>query len=417
MQFGVALVARFAGFVTPRSPPRPGGAMGRPMNMMTRDTFPVLRQRRGSSSGGFARFMPSQKSHARWDEALRSTVALWLFVLLVFLPVIIERHRGEPWTGVALDCSTVIVSMGFAMVMFLASRATIGLPPLLRVPLRAAAVLLTAAANTTFDLMFQGWIADHVVQAWQSLPSDFSRAYSSTLNYILVFGVNMILFHVNYARRAGIQQERRIAEANMAAQQAQLAALRYQLNPHFLFNALNSISALIVTGRNKDAEAMTSRLSDFLRSSLNADPSELIPLDAELALTEEYLEIESVRFGERLSISVDCAPDACAALVPSFLVQPLVENAVKHGVARSSAPIEIEINAAIEGGALSITVANCLVEGGEAEPRFNAGAGVGIANVRHRLQAVFGPRASLTAGPADGRFVATIRIPEVKQAN
>ena len=151
-----------------------------------------------------------------------------------------------------------------------------------------------------FDLMFQGWIADHVVQAWQSLPADFSRAYSSTLNYILVFGVNMILFHVNYARRAGIQQERRIAEANMAAQQAQLAALRYQLNPHFLFNSLNSISALIVTGRNKDAEAMTSRLSDFLRSSLNADPSELIPLDEELALTEEYLEIESVRFGERL---------------------------------------------------------------------------------------------------------------------
>ena len=76
--------------------------------------------------------------------------------------------------------------------------------------------------------------------------------------------------------------------------------MRYQLNPHFLFNALNSISALIVTGRNKDAEAMTDKLSSFLRSSLNADPTALIPLEEELALTEEYLEIESVRFGERL---------------------------------------------------------------------------------------------------------------------
>ena len=128
------------------------------------------------------------------------------------------------------------------------------------------------------------------------------------LNYILVFGVNMILFHVNYARRAAIQQERQLAEADLAAQQAQLAALRYQLNPHFLFNALNSISALIVTRRNKDAEAMTDKLSGFLRTSLNADPAELIPLDEELALTEEYLDIESVRFGERLNVEVDCAP-------------------------------------------------------------------------------------------------------------
>ena len=279
--------------------------------------------------------MPSLKSHARWSEALRSTLALWLFVLFIFLPVIIRRHGAEPWTGVAIDCSTIAVSIGFAMIMFLASRATIDLPPLIRLPLRALAVLAAAGANTVFDLMFQGWIANHLVDSWHNLPTDFTRAYSSMLNYILVFGVNMILFHVNYARRASIQQERHLAEAYVAAHQAQLAALRYQLNPHFLFNSLNSISALIVTGRNKDAESMTNRLSAFLRSSLNANPTELIPLDEELSLTEEYLDIESVRFGERLSISIDCVDEACDALVPSFLVQPLVENAVKHAVARS----------------------------------------------------------------------------------
>ena len=186
--------------------------------------------------------MPSLE-HARWYEALRSTIALWLFVLLIFMPLIIRRHAGETWTGVAIDSSTVIVSMGIAMTMFLASRATINLKPYLRLPLRAAAVLAAAAANTVFDLLFQGWIADHVAAAWHSLPADFGRAYSSMLNYIMVFGVNMILFHVNYARRAAIAQERRLAEADKSAQQAQLAALRYQLNPHFLFNALNSISS------------------------------------------------------------------------------------------------------------------------------------------------------------------------------
>ena len=383
--------------------------------MIARDSLPRLRQNKAKPPGRPAHFMPSLRSHARWGEALRSTIALWLFVLFIFLPVIIRRHEGEPWTGVAIDCSTIIVSMSLAMIMFLASRATIDWPPYIRLPLRALAVLAAAGTNTAVDLIFQGWIADHIVEAWRSLPSDFTRAYSSMLNYTLVFGVNMILFHVNYARRAAVQQERQLAEANVAAQQAQLAALRYQLNPHFLFNSLNSISALIVTGRNKDAEAMTNRLSAFLRSSLNADPTELIPLDEELALTEEYLDIESVRFGDRLSIAVDCADEACDALVPSFLVQPLVENAVKHAVARSRAPVEIRIAAVMENGTLRIEVANGLVPADGDEGA--AGAGVGIANVRRRLEAVYGTRASLIAGEAGGRFVATIRIPDAQRAN
>jgi hypothetical protein len=383
------------------------------MNMMPRDTFPALRHSQPTPVGGRTHFMPTVRSHARWGEALRSTLALWLFVLLIFLPVIARRH-GDDWGGTALDCSTILVSIAIAMVTFLASRATIGLGPMLRLPLRALAVVAAAAVNTVFDLLFQGWIANNVDAAWQSLPSDFTRAYSSLLNYILVFGVNMVLFHVNYARRAALQQERQLAEANMAAQQAQLAALRYQLNPHFLFNALNSISALIVTGRNKDAEAMTGRLSAFLRSSLNADPAELVPLDEELSLTQEYLDIETVRFGERLKIAVDCADEACDCLVPSFLVQPLVENAVKHAVARSRAPVEIEIDARMEGDALCIRVANCLAPQ-DGEPA--GGAGVGLINVRRRLEAVYGKRATLNAGVAEGRFVANIRIPKARRAN
>src|SRR4051812_24817335 len=112
--------------------------------MMYRDRLPVLRQDRPRSFVGIAHFMPSLKSHARWTEALRSTVAVWLFVLFIFLPVIIRRHAGKPWTGVAIDCSTIIVSIGLSMTMFLASRATIDWPPLVRLPLRALAVLAAA---------------------------------------------------------------------------------------------------------------------------------------------------------------------------------------------------------------------------------------------------------------------------------
>jgi hypothetical protein len=357
--------------------------------------------------------MPTSKSLAVWSDAIRSTVALWLFVLLVFLPRIIQRHSGDSWDSVLIDCATFVVSIGFALLMFLTSRATINLPYWSRLPLRAASVLLFSVLNTMTDALYQAWVANSFMETWRDIPTDFTRYYTSLLNYILVFGVNMILFHVNYARRAALQQERQLAEANLSAQQAQLAALRYQLNPHFLFNALNSISALIVTRRNDDAERMTEKLSSFLRSSLNAEPSELIPLDDELALTEEYLAIESVRFGERLEVAIHCSDHACNALVPSFLVQPLVENAVKHGVARSTQPVEIGIEGELKDGTLRITVSNHINTGTALNLPDADGAGVGIENVRHRLQAVFGKRATLTVGPVDDRFVATILIPKV----
>jgi len=378
---------------------------------MTSDSLPAIGQDR-RSYGGLAHFMTSMAKQAKWPEAILITVALWLFVLLIFLPLIIDRHSGEGWTSVALDASTVIVSMLFAMPMFAVFRRTVYWPQGKRTLVLIAAVIATAIANTLFDLVFQRLVAEHVEAAWATLPRDLGRAYPSALNYVLVFGVNMALFQVNLARRTSLIQELKLSHARSAAQQAQLAALRYQLNPHFLFNALNSISALIVTRRNEDAERMTEKLSSFLRTSLNADPGELVPLEDELALTEEYLEIESVRFGDRLEVAVSCAPQACGALVPSFLVQPLVENAIKHGVARSRDTVSISIEAHAEDGKLRIDVENCLPAGAE-EPRGadRPRSGVGLKNVRRRLEALYGNAAGLTAEARDNSYVATITLP------
>jgi signal transduction histidine kinase len=387
--------------------------------LMVSDSPLALRQDRKLFWRGFRHYMPSASKQARWPEAILSTIALWLFVLLMFLPIISERHAGEGWTSVVVDSATVIVSMLFAMPMFAIFRRTVDWPQSTRALVLISTVILTAIANTIFDLMYQGWVAHHLHGAWRSLPSDLGRAYPSALNYILVFGVNMALFQVIFARRTSLRQELQLSEARSAAQQAQLAALRYQLNPHFLFNALNSISALIVTRRNEDAEQMTDKLSSFLRSSLNADPGELVPLDEELALTEEYLDIESVRFGERLNVSVDCSPVASDVLVPSFLVQPLVENAIKHGVAPSRETITIDIRADVEDGELCITVANCMSEEGQHEchERVPRRTGVGLVNVRRRLEAVYGKRATLAAEPMGSRYVATICIPDIERAS
>ncbi len=380
---------------------------------MTRDSLARLRQTAPLSLWGFIQYMPSARSDARWPEAILYTVSLQLFVLLIFLPRMIERHRGFDPASILLDSSTMLVSMALGLGLFALFRATVAWSNRARVATLLTAIGLFAVLNAVFDLFWTMFIAHNVSASWSDIPSNIDRAYGAAFNYFMTFAVNVALFQLAFSRRNSLTTERQLVDARAAAQQAQLTALRYQLNPHFLFNALNSISALIVTRRNEDAEHMTSKLSGFLRSSLATDPAELVPLEEELHLIEEYLDIERVRFGERLDVSIDCAADAGAALVPGFLVQPLVENAIKHGVSPSREPVHIDIRAAVEGGCLCISVENCRVEPDEGARRA-LGAGVGLENVRQRLRAVYGEAARLTTEMRPKSYCAAICIPELQ---
>ena len=194
--------------------------------------------------------------------------------------------------------------------------------------------------------------------------------------------------------------ERRAAGAERDAQEAQLRALRYQVNPHFLFNTLNSLSSLVMARRDEEAEAMIVNLSTFFRSSLTLDPSEDIGLAQEIEFQQLYLDIEKLRFPRRLEVSVD-VPDALrAARVPPLILQPLVENAIKHGVARTKAPVRLTIAAREEDSQLILTVEN---DRGPPEPvRGEHDTGVGLANVCERLAARFGGEAACESGPLPG---------------
>jgi hypothetical protein len=354
--------------------------------------------------------MKSTETQVRWPEAIMLTIALWLFVMLVFMPGIIQRHGGD-FGSILLDCSTFLVSFLLAMPLFAIFRATLHHPLPNRIAILFGAVAIAAVLQTSFDLMFTGWVAANVNSAWTNLARDLARYYESGFRYLLVFLVNVALFQITFSRRREFHQDRQLRDARSAAQQAQLTALRYQLNPHFLFNSLNSISALIVTKRNDDAEQMTSKLSSFLRNSLAADPGRLVPLEEELSLIEEYLDIEGVRFGERLDAEIDCEPEAGAALVPSFIVQPLVENAIKHGVAPSKDPVHICIRATLRDGSLLIDVENGIAQ--EVTMTRFGSSGVGLKNIERRLEAVYGRRASLTSEQHSDRYVARICIPEI----
>lgn len=210
---------------------------------------------------------------------------------------------------------------------------------------------------------------------------------------------------ISYGARLRVQQ-RREATVRILAQAAQLQALHYQISPHFLFNTLNSILSLIVDRRNDQAEAMVQHLAEFLRLTLNLDPGVDVTLEQELALQNAYLTIERCRFPD-MALKVDVAEEVRLSAVPSLILQPLVENAVKHGIATHLGVSTIEISAAREGTALSVEISN-QAHVGLAERE----SGIGLRNVRERLAARFGGMASLTTGfSRSGRFEAKLLIP------
>ena len=203
------------------------------------------------------------------------------------------------------------------------------------------------------------------------------------------------------------EQERHAAELAVKAQEAQVRALRYQINPHFLFNTLNAIAALTRDAPDK-AEEMVVQLSDFFRRSLAVNPMEDVTLAQEVELQRLYLEIERTRFPDRLRFDVALDAGTDEARVPALLLQPLVENAVKHGVARSEGKTCVRIRARLDGPVLEIVVEN--------DARSSApdarGEKVGLRNVAERLRSRFGDEASLATGAiAQGGFRNTLRIP------
>lgn len=215
----------------------------------------------------------------------------------------------------------------------------------------------------------------------------------------------LALSYAGEVRRA----ERRAARYEQAAQKAELRALRYQVNPHFLFNTLNSLSSLIMMGRNEEAEAMILNLSHFYRNSLTGDPLDDVPLADEVELQKLYLDIEAVRFPERLITRIDIPENLMQVCVPGLILQPLVENAIKYGVSRASRPVIITLSARENDGKLQIIVR----DDGDAIPDDERkGNGIGLANVRDRLAARFGEAANIQWYKAAGNgFTVELSMP------
>ena len=209
--------------------------------------------------------------------------------------------------------------------------------------------------------------------------------------------------------------ETRAATAETAAHAAQVRALRYQVNPHFLFNTLNSLSSLVMSGRADRAEDMLMALSTFFRTSLSIDPSADVSLSEEIALQRLYLDIEKVRFPDRLHVTIDIPDDLAEARVPALILQPIVENAIKYGVSTTTSRVEVTIAAhRLDGGRMQLDIANRVANGTAGVERTSPtheGTGLGLTNVCQRLAAHFGNRADCRFGPVPGGYVVSLALP------
>jgi LytS/YehU family sensor histidine kinase len=241
------------------------------------------------------------------------------------------------------------------------------------------------------------WITDSAI-VWLFFFMAWSAFYIATLSHEEALGV-----------------QRRLADAESAAQAAQVRALRYQVNPHFLFNTLNSLSSLVMTGRTDRAETMLLALSTFFRTSLSLDPSADVSLAEEIDLQRLYLDIEMARFPDRLTVEIDVPAELEQARLPALLLQPIVENAIKYGVSKSRKAVLIRIEARhLDNRRMVLEISNRLKNGGKDElpAATHEGTGLGLANVCQRLEARWGSRASCRYGPmTGGGFKVSLTMP------
>lgn len=396
--------------------------------------------------------MPQPAARTRfgdWPFAIKSILGFWFFYALT---VVIRAFLGtDPWT--TLENKLMVIGIGILITGFMyVAIAGLGAgSPIRRKAVIAAisatvgSVVMGAAVVSAEDWMheskeefrFQAREGFTVIEQGNKIKIERTAQEPLVLTmpkvreldpmkrfrYALDASITWLFFYIGWsafyiavqAQAQALGAQRRLADAESAAQAAQVRALRYQVNPHFLFNTLNSLSSLVMTGRTDRAETMLLALSTFFRTSLSLDPSADVTLAEEIDLQRLYLDIEKARFPDRLHVEIDIPAELEQARMPALLLQPIVENAIKYGVSKSRKAVVIRIDARhLDNHRMVVEVSNRLRSGGKEEltAATHEGTGVGLSNVCQRLEARFGSHASCRFGPmTGGGFKVSLTMP------
>jgi len=260
----------------------------------------------------------------------------------------------------------------------------------------AAVSALAETWSTVLQMFFNPWNN----RKWPTFLDTWTTTFTfQVLTFLIVYALILTVTYVVDARESMARQMTETARLNEELSKAQLSALRRQLEPHFMYNTLNSIAGLVRDHRNEAAVSMIVGLSEFLRRSSEDSHRSQVALAEEVEYLQRYLDIQKVRFGERLQVSVNIPAELLRAQVPHLLLQPLVENAVKHGIAKRVAGGAVRVSGACDNGNLRLSVYN---DGPSLPTDWEAAqTGVGIGNLRTRLQILHGGESALQLRRAD----------------
>ena len=348
---------------------------------------------------------PTAPPHVDRAVALWSIFGFWAFYFILNTVRMAITSHDDQFNAIYRRSAVVLVGVVLTFVMYFilrrledkSMRFLVTTAFLVSIPasiayasVNYAAFYLVAPPDSLLQEMAQ-------MQAKHELKPLAIITESAVSWYFFIAAWGVLYVALSYAAKVG-HAERSAATYRSQAQAAQLRALRYQINPHFLFNTLNSLSTLVLRQRTQEAERMILNLATFFRTSLTSDPAADVPLSDEIRMQRLYLDIEQVRFPERLSVVVDVPEQLENAQVPGLILQPLVENAIKHGVARGSGQGTVTIRARANNGSLHLTVE----DDADGAIDLTRRDGVGLSNVRARLAARFDGAASCSYGPRDG---------------
>ena len=390
-----------------------------------------------------------ERRFADWRLALKSILGFWL----VYAATVVARALlGEdPWTVLhnkvpTIVAGTLLTFVLYAVLNWFTRGTSMYRKAIIAAVLSALAAIAQAAVIIQLEPYFKPSKEEFRVQTRegfvvveQGYQIRIERAASdplvvtmprmaemdqekkirwiadSSVTWFFFFAAWSAFYLASLAQAQALGAQRRAAQAEAAARAAQVRALRYQVNPHFLFNTLNSLSSLVMTGRAEQAEEMLLKLSTFFRTSLSVDPSADVTLAEEIELQRLYLDIEKVRFPSRLRVEIDIPPEVESARLPALVLQPLVENAIKYGVSPTREKVTLRIEArALGDGRMEIIVTNSASpNAARARDRDKVeSTGVGLANVCQRLNARFGTHAKCEFGPlSNGGYQVHIIMP------
>jgi len=301
----------------------------------------------------------------------------------------------------------LLTATGYSLTLLMATayRRLIRQKALITWPATVVIVLLAAAMFSAIET----WSHATFVKPG-AMPVGLEFFSAILLDFAILAAWSALYYSINYYLLLEEQADRMVLLEHQASA-AQLAMLRYQLNPHFLFNTLNSISTLVLLKQTERANAMLSRLASFLRYTLVNEQAAQVTLSQEVETLKLYLEIEKMRFEERMRPSFNVDPAAMHARVPSLLLQPLVENAIKYAVTPQEGGADIAVDARRVGNRVRITVSD--TGPGTRGPQVGGSpsTGVGLANIRDRLSQAYGADHHIEANDTEGGFAVTIEIP------